>query len=81
MFAPLFSPASTVIIFYPSLSFLSLPLLSFQILVHGDSVEMSRLRQALEQRYTDGSIQVATPRNCQTVEFEFRAQKIGKRIR
>ena len=33
--------------------------------------------QALLRKYSDGSVQIATPRNCESVELEFQAQKIG----
>jgi hypothetical protein len=52
-----------------------------QILVHGDASEgCGRLRYALESRYTDGSIRIIAPRNLQTVELQFRAQKVAKTV-
>lgn len=58
----------------------SLPFL-FQILVHGDASEgCGRLRYALESRYTDGSVRIIAPRNLQTVELQFRAQKVAKTV-
>lgn len=41
---------------------------SYVVLVHGDSNEMSRLKAALERKFT---MNVVTPVNCQTVEFTF----------
>jgi hypothetical protein len=50
------------------------------ILVHGDAVEgVGRLKEALTRRYRD-SMNILAPRNCQTVELEFRAQKIAKTL-
>jgi len=49
------------------------------ILVHGDASEgVGRLRYALESRYRDGSVRVQAPRNCQTLELQFRATKVAK---
>jgi len=59
------------------------------ILVHGEAGEMNRLKVTLQRKYLARSqqekgaskkkiIQISTPRNCQTVELEFRAQKIAK---
>lgn len=42
-----------------------------------DSHVMNRSKQALEQKFRDGGVQISTPLNCQTVELEFRSQKIG----
>jgi cleavage and polyadenylation specificity factor subunit 3 len=50
----------------------------YVVLVHGEENEMHRLRTALLEEHTDGSIQVLTPRNCQTVAMEFRSQKVAK---
>ena len=56
-------------------------LLRLQILVHGDASEgCGRLRYALESKYTDGSIRIIAPRNLQTVELQFRAQKVAKTV-
>ncbi|OMJ94449.1 hypothetical protein SteCoe_2350 [Stentor coeruleus] len=41
---------------------------SYVVLVHGDSNEMSRLKVALERKFT---MNVVAPVNCQTVEFTF----------
>ncbi len=49
------------------------------ILVHGEQQEMSRLKQALLRNYGT-TIQILSPKNCQTVELEFRAQKIAKAV-
>lgn len=48
------------------------------ILVHGEANEMGRLKRALVQTYSDGSIVISSPKNCQTVEIEFRQDKIAK---
>ena len=51
------------------------------ILVHGDASEgVGRLRYALESRYKDGSIKVVAPRNAQTIQLQFRAQKVAKTV-
>mmetsp|Transcript_16116 Transcript_16116/g.62848 ORF Transcript_16116/g.62848 Transcript_16116/m.62848 type:complete len:687 (+) Transcript_16116:16-2076(+) len=49
------------------------------VLVHGDSAEMNRLRAALVQRYEGKrKCDIYGPRNCQTVELEFRGTKMAK---
>eukprot|EP00475_Leptophrys_vorax_P011518 TRINITY_DN18076_c0_g1_i2.p1 TRINITY_DN18076_c0_g1~~TRINITY_DN18076_c0_g1_i2.p1 ORF type:complete len:757 (-),score=215.00 TRINITY_DN18076_c0_g1_i2:48-2318(-) len=48
------------------------------ILVHGEANEMGRLKGALLRTYTDGSIVISSPKNCQTVEIEFRQEKVAK---
>jgi cleavage and polyadenylation specificity factor subunit 3 len=48
------------------------------ILVHGEANEMGRLKSALLRTYTDGSIVISSPKNCQTVEIEFRQEKVAK---
>jgi len=50
------------------------------ILVHGDATEMGRLKAELSRRYEGENVLISTPRNCQTVELEFRKQKIGQSI-
>lgn len=50
------------------------------ILVHGEASLMLKLKQALQRNYPDGSIAISTPRNCQTVEIEFRTEKTAKII-
>jgi hypothetical protein len=53
----------------------------YVILVHGDASEgCGRLRYALESKYSDGSIRIIAPRNLQTVELQFRAQKVAKTV-
>ncbi len=47
------------------------------ILVHGDTTNMSRLKQSLENNKFE-NIQVYTPKNCKTVEIMIRGEKIGK---
>jgi len=48
------------------------------ILVHGDANEMFRLKQALVQRFEAKSIEVLTPKNCQSVHLRFSAEKVAK---
>eukprot|EP00735_Rhodelphis_limneticus_P014893 TRINITY_DN899_c0_g1::TRINITY_DN899_c0_g1_i1::g.25416::m.25416 TRINITY_DN899_c0_g1::TRINITY_DN899_c0_g1_i1::g.25416 ORF type:complete len:855 (+),score=243.34,sp/P79101/CPSF3_BOVIN/56.77/0.0,Beta-Casp/PF10996.3/4e-32,CPSF73-100_C/PF11718.3/8.2e+02,CPSF73-100_C/PF11718.3/1.1e-27,CPSF73-100_C/PF11718.3/1.3e+02,Lactamase_B/PF00753.22/2.5e-15,Lactamase_B_2/PF12706.2/3e-12,Lactamase_B_2/PF12706.2/2e+03,RMMBL/PF07521.7/3.1e-11,Lactamase_B_3/PF13483.1/3.2e-05,Lactamase_B_3/PF13483.1/4.6e+03 TRINITY_DN8 len=65
------------------------------VLVHGDHVEMSRLKKALEEKFVrDGKeikeasgktdkaerIDVRTPANCETVRFEFRGDKVANMV-
>lgn len=51
------------------------------ILVHGDGNEMARLKYNLQRKFAETtSMQISTPKNCQTVELEFRAQKIAKTV-
>ena len=50
------------------------------VLVHGESNQMMRLKQALLRKYEDGSIQITSPRNCQTIELEFRSERMAKVI-
>eukprot|EP01080_Neovahlkampfia_damariscottae_P008994 gene8994-1093_t len=46
------------------------------VLVHGDSTNMTRLKQALQTKFE--KLQVYTPKNCQSVEIMFRGEKIAK---
>jgi len=39
---------------------------------------MGRLKGALMRTFSDGSIVVSSPKNCQTVEIEFRQEKVAK---
>lgn len=48
------------------------------ILVHGEATVMGRLKQALQKTYADESVIISTPKNCQTVEIEFRLEKMAK---
>lgn len=50
------------------------------ILVHGDSNEMSRLRMALQDKYSEKqeTIKIHTPRNCEKIELYFRGEKMAK---
>ncbi|KAJ1344668.1 hypothetical protein BSLG_000191 [Batrachochytrium salamandrivorans] len=50
------------------------------VLVHGDSNEMGRLRSALQSRYAEREVPlyIHTPRNCETIEFVFRGEKMAK---
>jgi hypothetical protein len=53
------------------------------ILVHGDASEgVGRMRYALEARFKDEqpAIKIVAPRNCQTVQLQFRAQKVAKTV-
>lgn len=49
-------------------------------MVHGDSMQMKRLKHALTDKYTEAKrqIQIYTPQNCETVEFEFKGDKLAK---
>lgn len=51
-----------------------------QVLVHGDSAAMNRLRMSLQQRFKDREeeIKVHTPRNCETVKLTFRGERVAK---
>jgi cleavage and polyadenylation specificity factor subunit 3 len=46
--------------------------------VHGDANEMDRLKRALITRYKGRNIQILTPKNIQTVELQFKGEKIAK---
>jgi cleavage and polyadenylation specificity factor subunit 3 len=46
------------------------------ILVHGDSTNMSRLKQVLENKFEN--TQIYSPKNCKTVEIMFRGERMGK---
>eukprot|EP01112_Ceratiomyxa_fruticulosa_P019714 TRINITY_DN6513_c0_g1_i2.p1 TRINITY_DN6513_c0_g1~~TRINITY_DN6513_c0_g1_i2.p1 ORF type:complete len:794 (-),score=177.10 TRINITY_DN6513_c0_g1_i2:48-2429(-) len=48
------------------------------VLVHGDANEMARLKSSLVQKYEGKHISVHSPRNCQTVELQFRSEKVAK---
>lgn len=48
------------------------------VLVHGEANQMMRLKRALLQKYEDGSVKVTSPRNCQTIELEFRSERMAK---
>jgi len=50
------------------------------ILVHGEKNEMTRLQQALLNRYEGKKIEILTPKNCQTVRLQFRGQKTAKAV-
>lgn len=50
------------------------------MLVHGDKNEMSRLRQALVDKYEPEGTQVLAPRNCQTVKLGFKSEKMCRVI-
>jgi len=51
---------------------------AYVILVHGDMNEMGRLKQALIDKYSQASLQVFSPKNGQTIQLTFRAEKIAK---
>jgi cleavage and polyadenylation specificity factor subunit 3 len=56
-------------------------LICFQVLVHGEQNEMSRLKSALIREYEDDEeniIEVYNPRNTQAVELTFRGEKMAK---
>lgn len=48
--------------------------------MHGDSNAMGRLKSALESKYKERSesIHIYTPKNCETVQLEFRGEKVVK---
>ena len=51
------------------------------MLVHGEQNEMQRLKSALIREYEDDpeyNIEVYNPRNTQTVELQFRGEKMAK---
>jgi len=50
------------------------------ILVHGEANEMGRLKQKLLTQFADQNIRVLSPKNCQTVEMHFNAEKTAKAI-
>lgn len=50
------------------------------ILVHGEANEMGRLKQKLMTQFADQNIRVLSPKNCQTVEMHFNAEKTAKAI-
>uniref|UniRef100_A0A0D6QUQ9 Metallo-beta-lactamase domain-containing protein n=1 Tax=Araucaria cunninghamii TaxID=56994 RepID=A0A0D6QUQ9_ARACU len=50
------------------------------ILVHGEANEMARLKQKLLSQFTDQNMRVLSPKNCQTVEMHFNAEKTAKAI-
>ena len=49
------------------------------VLVHGDQVEMGKLRDELQGIYQN-NIQIMTPRNCQLVRFKLDSKKAAKVI-
>jgi cleavage and polyadenylation specificity factor subunit 3 len=46
------------------------------VLVHGDTNNCTKLKQALSQKFTSASIYA--PKNCETVDIIFRGEKIAK---
>ena len=48
----------------------------YVVLVHGDQNEMGRLKQSLNQKYESKKIQIFSPKNGQTIQLTFRADKI-----
>jgi cleavage and polyadenylation specificity factor subunit 3 len=50
------------------------------ILVHGEANEMGRLKKKLLTQFADQNIRVLSPKNCQTVEMHFTAEKTAKAI-
>eukprot|EP01137_Pigoraptor_chileana_P037379 Opistho-2@34374 len=51
------------------------------VLVHGDANEMGRLKSALQRRYEDRDdykLVLHNPSNCQSVELNFRGEKLAK---
>ena len=52
------------------------------VLVHGDSNEMNRLKNALVRLFEERDMKVAlfTPKNCEEVRLHFRGEKLAKTI-
>ena len=53
----------------------------FEVLVHGEQNEMSRLKSALIREYEDDpdyNIDIHNPRNTTPVAFHFRGEKMAK---
>ena len=52
------------------------------VLVHGEQNNMSRLRAALQSKYSDRSedIKIHTPRNCEPLKLRFRSERTAKAI-
>ena len=53
----------------------------FEVLVHGEQNEMSRLKSALIREYEDDpdyNIDIHNPRNTSPVAFHFRGEKMAK---
>lgn len=52
------------------------------VLVHGDSNEMYRLKNALQSQYADAEVplDIYTPKNVESVELVFKGEKIAKVI-
>ncbi len=50
--------------------------------MHGEANEMNRLRMALHDKYANqpDAFKIYTPKNCETVEFHFRGEKMAKTI-
>ena len=51
------------------------------MLVHGEQNEMLKLKGALQREYEDDElyrIDISTPRNCETIQFKFRGEKMAK---
>ncbi|EST07447.1 RNA-metabolising metallo-beta-lactamase [Kalmanozyma brasiliensis GHG001] len=52
------------------------------VLVHGEQNNMSKLRAALQARFTarGSDVKIHTPRNCEPLTLQFRAQRTAKAI-
>ncbi|SPO40790.1 related to YSH1 - component of pre-mRNA polyadenylation factor PF I [Pseudozyma flocculosa] len=52
------------------------------VLVHGEQNNMSRLRAALQSKYSDRSedVKIHTPRNCEPLKLRFKAERTAKAI-
>ena len=50
------------------------------MLVHGEANNMSRLKQALQNKYKarDEDIKIHTPRNLETLKLTFRGERVAK---
>ena len=66
--------------FLQTSEFIDILLPPYVVLVHGDANEMSRLKQSLVQKYENKNIQVFSPKNGQTVQLQFRAEKMAKTL-
>lgn len=51
-----------------------------QVLVHGESNAMGRLKSALQSKYSEReeNIKIYTPKNCETLKLHFRGEKMAK---
>eukprot|EP00242_Pyramimonas_sp_CCMP2087_P007356 CAMPEP_0198208964 /NCGR_PEP_ID=MMETSP1445-20131203/12302_1 /TAXON_ID=36898 /ORGANISM="Pyramimonas sp., Strain CCMP2087" /LENGTH=702 /DNA_ID=CAMNT_0043882573 /DNA_START=71 /DNA_END=2176 /DNA_ORIENTATION=- len=52
------------------------------VLMHGEANEMGRLKAALQHKFTNENFpcQIMNPKNCQTVQFRFKAEKVARAV-